>query len=65
VRASQHFVDSLVNGTTAAMTAADATDVLRLCFAVYRAARDGVPVDPRTVTNAVSPPGWGEWDAVL
>jgi predicted dehydrogenase len=61
VRASQHFVDALVSGTTAAMTAADATDVLRLCFAVYRAAQLGAPVDPRTMTGSVSPPGWGEW----
>ena len=37
VRSSQHFVDSLLHGTAAAMTAAEATDVLRLCFAVYEA----------------------------
>ena len=36
-RSSQHFIDSLVHGTAAAMTAAEATDVLRLCFAVYEA----------------------------
>ena len=43
------------------MTATEATDVLRLCFAVYQAAQQGAPVDPRTVTGSVSPPGWGEW----
>jgi predicted dehydrogenase len=61
VRSSQHFVDALLNGTPAAMTAAEATDVLRLCFAVYRAGETREPVDPRTVTGTVSPPGWGEW----
>jgi hypothetical protein len=43
------------------MTASEATDVLRLCFAVYEAARTRAPVDPRLVTGSVSPPGWGEW----
>ena len=43
------------------MTGSEATDVLRLCFAVYRAAQEGRPVDPRTVTRSVSPPGWGDW----
>ena len=43
VRSSQHFVDALVHGTPAAMTAAEATDVLRLCFAVYEAAQTGRP----------------------
>jgi predicted dehydrogenase len=61
MRSSQHFVDALVNGTPAAMTSAEATDVLRLCFAVYSAAELGASVDPRTITGAVSPPGWGEW----
>jgi predicted dehydrogenase len=61
VRSSQHFVDALVHGSAAAMTAGEATDVLRLCFAVYQAAQLGTPVDPRTITGSVSPPGWGEW----
>jgi predicted dehydrogenase len=61
VRSSQHFVDALVNGTPAAMTAGEATDVLRLCFAVYQAGQSRAPVDPRLVTGSVSPPGWGEW----
>jgi predicted dehydrogenase len=61
VRSSQHFVDALVNGSPAAMSASQATDVLRLCFAVYRAGQTREPVDPRTVTGSVSPPGWGEW----
>jgi predicted dehydrogenase len=61
VRASQHFVDALVQGKPATMTAAESTDVLRLCFAVYRAAELGQAVDPRDMTGMVSPPGWGEW----
>jgi len=61
VRSSQHFVDALLHGTAAAMTAAEAADVLRLCFGVYQAAQLGAAVDPRTVTGTVSPPGWGEW----
>ena len=60
-RSSQHFVDALVHGTAAAMTAAQATDVLRLCFAVYEAGQTRLAVDPRLVTGTVSPPGWGEW----
>jgi predicted dehydrogenase len=61
VRSSQHFVNALIDGGPAAMTAAEATDVLRLCFAVYQAAQQGAAVDPRTVTETVSPPGWGDW----
>jgi hypothetical protein len=60
-RSSQHFVDALVHGTAATMTAGEATDVLRLCFAVYQAGETRAPVDPRLVTGSVSPPGWGEW----
>ncbi len=61
VRSSQHFVDSLLNGTPAAMSADEAVKVLQLCFAVYQAAERRAPVDPRTVTGFVSPSGWGEW----
>jgi predicted dehydrogenase len=61
VRSSQHFVDSLVHGTPAAMSAESAAEVLRLCFAVYRSSELGAPVDPRTITGSVTPPGWGEW----
>ncbi len=44
------------------MTAAEATDVLRLCFAVYQAGATRLPRStPRTMTGTVSPPGWGEW----
>jgi predicted dehydrogenase len=60
-RSSQHFIDALIHGTAAAMTAAEATDVLRLCFAVYEAGATRLPVDPRGVTGTVSPPGWGDW----
>ena len=61
VRASRHFVDALVNGTTASMTPSEAIDVLRLCFAVYEAGRTRAPVDPRDMRGSVSPPGWAEW----
>jgi predicted dehydrogenase len=61
VRSSRHFVDALLGGTTASMTAAEATAVLRLCFAVYQAGESRAPVDPRLVTGTVSPPGWGDW----
>ena len=60
-RSSQHFIDALIHGTAAAMTPAEATDVLRLCFAVYQAGATRLPVDPRGITGTVSPPGWGEW----
>jgi predicted dehydrogenase len=61
VRSSQHFVDALLHGTPVAMTAAEGADVLRLCFAVYRAGETRLPVDPRTITGTVSPSGWGDW----
>jgi predicted dehydrogenase len=61
VRSSQHFIDSLLEGKPAAMTAGEATDVLRLCFGVYQAAETRSPVDPRTITGTVSPQGWGDW----
>jgi len=61
VRSSQHFVYALVHGSPAAMTAAEATEVLRLCFAVYQAGETRLPIDPRTITGSVSPSGWGEW----
>jgi hypothetical protein len=61
IRSSQHFVDALVNGTSADMAPEAAAKVLQLCFAVYRASEIGGPVDPRTMTGSVTPTGWGEW----
>ena len=61
VRSSQHFVDSLVNGTPADMSAESAAKVLQLCFAVYQASEIGGPVDPRTITASVTPTGWADW----
>jgi predicted dehydrogenase len=61
VRSSQHFVDSLVNGTPADMSPESAAKVLQLCFAVYRASEIGAPVDPRTITGSVTPTGWADW----
>lgn len=57
-RASEHFVDALLAGTTPTMTPADAVRVLQLCFAVYQAADEGRPVDPRTIDHQVIPRGW-------
>ena len=61
VRSSQHFIDALVNGTPADMSAESATKVLQLCFAVYQASEIGGPVDPRTMTGSVTPTGWADW----
>jgi len=60
-RSSAHFVDALLSGTPAAMTPAEATKVLQLCFAVYAASDARRPVDPRTLSGTVSPEGWADW----
>jgi predicted dehydrogenase len=60
-RASAAFVDALLDGTTPAMTASEATEVLQLCFAVYLASARRQPIDPSTVLDDVTAPGWGEW----
>jgi predicted dehydrogenase len=61
IRSSQHFVDSVLHGTTADMTPEAAIKVLQLCFAVYQASEIGTSVDPRTMTGSVSPTGWADW----
>jgi predicted dehydrogenase len=53
-----HFVDALVDGVPAEMSAAEAAKALQLCFAVYRAGNTGSAVDPRTITGSVIPDGW-------
>ena len=60
-RSSAHFIDSLLAGTPADMTAEQAAKVLQLCFAVYEAGNTHRPVDPRTITGSVTPTGWAEW----
>jgi predicted dehydrogenase len=60
-RSSAHFVDSLLAGTPAEMSPADAVKVLQLCFAVYAASETRGPVDPRTITGSVTPEGWADW----
>ncbi len=60
-RSSAHFVDSLLAGTPAAMSAAEAVKVLQLCFAVYAASDTRRPVDPRTITGSITPEGWADW----
>jgi myo-inositol 2-dehydrogenase/D-chiro-inositol 1-dehydrogenase len=57
-RSSSHFVDALVEGTPAEMSATDAIKALQLCFAVYRAGKTHQPVDPRTLSGVVIPDGW-------
>ncbi|MGO8873085.1 MAG: Gfo/Idh/MocA family protein [Acidimicrobiales bacterium] len=57
-RASKHFVDALVDGTPAEMSAAEAIKALQLCFAVYEAGNTRQPVDPRSIDGAVVPEGW-------
>ena len=60
-RSSAHFVESLLAGTPAEMTAAEAVKVLQLCFAVYAASDTRRPVDPRTITGSITPEGWADW----
>ncbi|MGP8060078.1 MAG: Gfo/Idh/MocA family protein [Acidimicrobiales bacterium] len=60
-RSSAHFVDSLLAGTRAAMSPAEAIKVLQLCFAVYAASDTRRPVDPRSITGSITPNGWADW----
>ena len=60
-RSSAHFIDSLLAGTPADMSAEAAAKVLQLCFAVYQAGNTRLPVDPRSITGSVTPAGWAEW----
>ena len=53
-----HFVDSLLDGVPAEMSANDAIKALQLCFAVYEAGNPRQPVDPRSITGVVVPDGW-------
>jgi predicted dehydrogenase len=57
-RASTHFVDALVDGVPAEMSADEAVKALQLCFAVYEAGNTRLPVDPRTIDDRVVPDGW-------
>ena len=57
-RASTHFVDALVDGVPAEMSADEAVKALQLCFAVYEAGNTRLPVDPRTIDDLVVPDGW-------
>jgi len=34
---------------------------LQLCFAVYQAGNTRLPVDPRSIAEAVTPEGWPPW----
>ncbi len=57
-RSSIHFIDALVDGVPAEMSADDAIKALQLCFAVYQAGNTRLPVDPRTVDHLVVPDRW-------
>ena len=57
-RASRHFVDALIDGVPAEMSATEAIKALQLCFAVYQAGNEHQPVDPRTISGFVTPEGW-------
>lgn len=57
-RSAAHFVDALVDGIPAEMTAEEAAKALQLCFAVYQAGNTGAAVDPRAITDLVVPHGW-------
>ncbi len=59
--AAVHFVDAVLDGTPAAMTADEAVAALQLCFAVYEAGNTGARVDPRTIADVRVPRGWAEW----
>jgi predicted dehydrogenase len=56
--ASAHFVDCLVEGRQPDMTGELAVKVLQLCFAVYKASKERRPVDPSSIEEAVTAPGW-------
>ena len=56
---SRHFVDSLLAGVpNPEMTPEMAIKTLQLCFAVYQASAERRPIEPASVTDAVSPPWW-------
>ncbi|MBF6557173.1 MAG: Gfo/Idh/MocA family oxidoreductase [Acidimicrobiales bacterium] len=57
-RSAFHFIDALVDGVPAEMSAEDATKALQLCFAVYQAGNTSAAVDPRTIEDKVVPDGW-------
>jgi predicted dehydrogenase len=57
-RASKNFVDAIIDGVPAQLSAWDAVRALQLCFAVYEAGKTRRPVDPRQISGAVIPDGW-------
>jgi predicted dehydrogenase len=57
-RAATHFVDSLRTGAEPDLRPETAIKALQLAFAVYEASNTHAPVDPETITDAVSPLGW-------
>ena len=57
-RSASHFIDALVDGVPAEMSAEEAIKAMQLCFAVYQAGNTGGAVDPRTSADQVVPDGW-------
>jgi len=55
-----HFIDALLNGTTASLTPEEAVKVLQLCFAVYLAG-ERTKRRSRLMTGSVTPTGWADW----
>jgi len=53
-----HFVDALLAGTEPEMSGELGIKVLQLAFAVYQASNEHRPVNPRSITDAVSPSWW-------
>lgn len=58
-RSSKAFADALLDGTPdPEMTPELAIKTLQFAFAVYQASNERRPIDPREITDSVSPPWW-------
>ena len=58
-QSSKGFIDALLEGRSdPEMTPEMAIKTLQFAFAVYQASIDRAPVDPRTISESVSPPWW-------
>jgi predicted dehydrogenase len=64
-RSASAFVDALLSGTRTDLDPVTAIKALQLCFAVYHASNERVPVDPATIDDVVSPNGWPPNDEKL
>ena len=57
-QSAAHFVDALLDGNEPEMNGAMGIKVLQLAFAVYQASNERRPVEPASITDAVSPSWW-------